>query len=1106
MELRQAIVRWSALVLLGLAAGNGFEMTAQTTPEAAAPPPAAERGQQPAPVPLGDDNLSPCRKQLDALTRDGYRPETLVVTLPDPLESHFAREFDVFLASLRRGLESQGYLQDRHCLAWSAAKPGHLEHTGMVLFRREVKQDKRVLALLTVGETPTWGVHPKALTEALELLRAIEGGKGADTLRVRVLGPTFSGSATSLGATVGDWIKELRKLATHPEIDLTILSGTASSPGNRDVILKALGCPAEDLPDCSLPGMRATYASAVTDNNTLQSTLLGKFVPRMLGKIPDGAVALLQESSVYGTSFEQQHYVVLPFPMHVSHLRAEYEKGKSGAAKKTTDEDGGQRTLSLALGTEAGSRDAIPVFDPEGTARSQDLVLNNILKTIARDRVQVVVIIATNVFDKLFLAEKLQQFAPDVRLMTFEGDLLLAHPDYLRATRGMVVASSYPLVSPDPLAARKGPERQSLQFASDSAQGIFEAARCLVGGDCGPASRHDVWISAVGNGNLVPIQRYADSPEDDGAESSTWVQEMQEMLGLRASEKPVPSAPPRGWSLIFSISTIVLALALGYVFTRLWKKGRVAAEIFELLGSEHRNGATRPRRSRLMRRAFLVFVPLVVAFPYYLLSDPYMHRPGLARFPAWATLLALMVASGFALLGLERRTRQDLLYEPANGPASKRWQRHLSMPRTLARVGFAGAVVLMLWIFYQYSLALSPDDVVLLLDRSIAFGNGLSPLVPIFLVLGVLVLWVALSLWRLRGFDDLPEPEDFRNEDFQSSVVADWRRRPMDLRKSLRVVRDAISPAGGFIDHRYAVPYALLLVAPLCYFAFYYETRALSLLRSVEPVAFDIVLSLLFTVAVTLTVSAGASMVRGWLAFSVALDRISDLSFETHDADKKTLWLEMIRNVCAPLNYSRRLIEDRRDVAFRNLRKAPAEGDLGEQLERCRDSAPDKTGHRIGAWLTIADWLGSQDAGAEESSPLLGHACELFAWQTTLVVIEIARQLRYLMAFMTAGLLLLLLMVVIYPFEPQRVLVFYLETLVVVGVAASLYVIFKMEKNRVLSFLTGTEPDKINWGRSLIGRLGLYAAVPVVSLLASGFPDLRKALLEWIEPLFKMFM
>ena len=121
----------------------------------------------------GDQATSPGHQPEPA-----YRIELLIATVPDPVSSRLPYFFDGFAESLESAAEASGYTLDRFALPWlEKGDSGHdntpswhqtLYETvpGLILFRDP--QDRKLLLLFLVGETPTTGIHKQAMFSALE--------------------------------------------------------------------------------------------------------------------------------------------------------------------------------------------------------------------------------------------------------------------------------------------------------------------------------------------------------------------------------------------------------------------------------------------------------------------------------------------------------------------------------------------------------------------------------------------------------------------------------------------------------------------------------------------------------------------------------------------------------------------------------------------------------------------------------------------------------------------------------------------------------------------------------------------------------------------------
>jgi hypothetical protein len=1108
--------------------------------------------------------MEPCQQRFDALAKHGYAPRSLVATLPDPVDSHFRREFDMLLSSVRQALEGR-YLQDRYCLPWSPAAGGapappfHRSVPGVILYRRDpaAGDPGEILAVYLVGEVPAWGVQTEALRVALDL--AADGlgkeARAAPPETIDLLGPTFSGSTRSLAVTLGEW-RDRRELLGKPRPPLRIVSGTATSPTNHGVL------------DQTLAGSGYTYRTTATEDDVLQSCLWNRFVPQRLGLDtslrPDPengtgsgnrAVALLVESSLYGTGFTKKGFHVLPFPMHIAQLRAEYEKHRrrleaSGAAQGGNDLWRRLPNLDLDLTEVDETLDAVPVFDPNLTSRTQDLVLSNILTAIAKNRIAVAAIVASDTVDKLFLAEVLRTYAPDVRLITFEGDLLLAHPKYTSATQGMLVVSSNPLTDPDPLGGHTG--GVELQFASDIAQGLFEAARSLLEGTEPPPK--EVWLTTVGREALFPLERVVIAPGASG-------RCVELAAPAPAAGAPPSLPPPRGWALVLSLVSVLVFFTLLEAIRRAGSDDPfLGIDWLQFAPRRQQGGAQGEPPARIVQ-GLIVLIPVVTAVPYLLLSGPYLSRlasvhtlEAAALFwpPSWdGVVMTLMVACPAALVvttgtlygGLAQRTWHDLSGAWASARTAEARGRWLDLRERAVRALGVGlpllavtAVVLVVALFVAWGYgALRPEAavdsmVVFFLNRSIALGSGVSPLLPILLLLLVIVGWVLASLWRHRTLDTLP-PAPVATRRAGASAPSAGRQ----LFDAIAGVRRAVDPATFWI-REYPVVWCLLALVPALYLSLYYGGKPGPLVRGFEHGVFDWLVTGLIVAAVALIVGSGLSVRCGWKSLSCWLERLKVLRLNPEGAGDESRWLEQLKELSNPGSWSRTALALGQRNAFRELRAAvaarPAAGGEADGADglvaRLRklvaDADPDNPRRTVYArtWLAIVDWIeareeagapvapAADDADGGERAPreaeVVTQARDFFVWQTGFFAREARAQLGQLMAFMTAGLLLVLLAVTSYPFEPRRVLLFYFGSLVVLGIVHSTVTLVQIGRNVVMSRLGGGSSGSATWSRSLLARLALYAGIPLLGLVTSQVPELRQLLSGWLEPVLRAFL
>jgi hypothetical protein len=114
---------------------------------------------------------------------------------------------------------------------------------------------------------------------------------------------------------------------------------------------------------------------------------------------------------------------------------------------------------------------------------------------------------------------------------------------------------------------------------------------------------------------------------------------------------------------------------------------------------------------------------------------------------------------------------------------------------------------------------------------------------------------------------------------------------------------------------------------------------------------------------------------------------------------------------------------------------------------------------------------------------------------------HVVPQLQNLVVFVTAGLLLMLLAVTSYPFQPHQLLLMFNTTVILAIVGVTFVVFVQMERETILSVLSDSEPGRVSLNRDFISRIAVYVGLPVVSLLSAQFPEVAQQLFSWTSSL-----
>lgn len=705
----------------------------------------------------------------------------LIATVPDPIDSGLAYEFDRDLEALQLAIEHDARLRDRSWLPWNplaASAPSDADATracrrqvpGIILFRQtsSASAPERLLVLLLVGETPTWGVHKPALHRALDLVATLSKSNEA-----RIVGPAFSGSSDSIRRLVDEYSAE--RADTSHVTSFKFVSGTASSRRNRATLDNDGGSPALSF--------RATTAP----DDELMCAFYGYLARLGVGRDTsgDGAarlrrVALLHESGTeYGSGFGpaaqggvacDRPEAELGFPPHISYLRSAYEteERKNAARVENGAPPVAVTRLDPSLEESAPPLDVEPTLSNK-TTFSHDVVLSNLLVDIARRDVHYLGIVATDPADIIFLARQIRRTVPDIRLFTFGSEVLYLHPSYAADLDGMFVVSSYPFFGASEFRRPPADARGTLlTFSGQGPEGVYNAARALLADGVTSlveypplgapvASVLPTWISVVSRGRLVPLEAMPlatsdyvfaatpAKPSDPAPRAAGW-----------------GSSPPKIWILGVFLSSIFVWANLFALATRFLKRrnlfahgsaavSRVARffERFEPCVSDEEH----------LRQSYYVFVTmLALTLTHFTMLCG--STPGLVADSAAATCTFVLgiVSAVAALVGAVAAfvvvfaTRTSFARAEDVDDARNRVARSTTLAVVIAA---AMGVAITVGLVSLSALGGTRAQVGVFAERATNLVGGASPLAPLAIVGASIYVWGLCQLTRIRLLDTL---------------------------------------------------------------------------------------------------------------------------------------------------------------------------------------------------------------------------------------------------------------------------------------------------------------------------------------------------------------
>jgi hypothetical protein len=1005
----------------------------------------------------------------------------VIATAPNPANSQLALGFDRAIESIEQAAGDRGFLFDRFVFPWDAephrqsdpqkkrseeqlrrrseAKPG------MLLFRGVFGEDDPMhrfesLAVMLVPENPSSGINGDAFEAAATFAKE----NSINTPPLAILGPCYSSSAESLHDAIH-----------RTNLRYRILSGCATVP----VAWKLLNAHAD----------HPFYAMVRDDDQSGQA--LDKFLDQWQ-KL--GRVALLSESgTLYGAfasnSRQSSDLIKLIFPRGISWLRNAYQDLPAAAAPGLPAGVVSPiaRLLPFAISEPTYGDDKTPSLSAAQTPISQEAALLSIANTLRRERVRFVVITSTDPLDNIFLIRFLRAHSPDLRIITFESDLLYVRAATEFPATGVVLVTTYPLFLQNQ--AWTGSSDFRMQFVSMGSEGTYNALRSILmlsaPGDeqlstdsarAGPHKydRHQprvlryedwvvdyrapfesrtrkppVWITVTTPSGYWPLAVLGDSDLTPSLASDllfSWPVERQKDKRGEAERPPVIERVSRLWySLAFGLISICTLPLLAV-------QGRLNLSNLPLL----RSFAYRPLQdaNAFGLAFFRAVVFLSLAMLCWLLAWPtvVLWRNG----PGWealtvAGMLAAMVV-GLLLTSVYDVVRRRLT------PAAVQ-NRHYRYMLIGAIALFAFWLYNWLWTFYggRYHQGFFAAY------RSLDLVNGVAPTIPFALIVLALISWASVHLKRLRMFDGTPHSVPALGMRFLEGT------RAAELAVQISLVNDAV-------ENPSVLP---ALGCVIGWAALYFVMREYT--QSLELHPFDVLYGVAFSLVLLLVMLTCSRMVLIWTRLRRMLRTI-----ELHPVRETFRTVALVDN-WGPILH-RGIEPDGLERRHREL--------LGKAGGAPLAAISDRALEDIRNELLDPAWARQDVEGASFKA-----SSELFALPYVVFIQATCRQIENLLVFLSAGFVLTLISLNSYPFQSGHVLGWFMAILlIVIGLAVG-FVLASSERDPVLSRLNGTKPGTI--GKDFYWNLLSYGALPVLTLLAVQFPSIGSFLFSWVQPLLQ---
>jgi hypothetical protein len=721
----------------------------------------------------------------------------------------------------------------------------------------------------------------------------------------------------------------------------------------------------------------------------------------------------------------------------------------------------------------------------------------------------------------------------------------------------MLLITTYPLFSRNQLWTYpfQG-EKFRLQFPTDTAQGVFNAALALLkrpelmleyGRPFGFEQDREqertppIWLSVVGKNDIWPIKILAKG-------GSNW---RNHLYGGPAVTKPyekAPTEPDRGlrssWSVSLPTLFMILCLSIGLILISFVLLAEFAPP-WLLKWQEHRIERCRIRIAKLLRhlgdavseedrqtRRIYIFALSVTV----LILSFVMNR---------ILLRVLLCNVSISLCSSDFNLKSLVLFQPIslvmltlleiptiivgivlwNSIRSARRDREIRDWLGVPLNAIILAPLLLLGLALGYSIQinlLDPPEASFFYLRMLNPGNGLSPLLPVFFLGTAGTLWLLSNLRRLRLMEEFParysslDPGSLTGVENSETRVRELLTCPST---SLPYAYIALLLVGAPCSYLFLLKLTPAIEESLFYWIFgftflfvyialalsfwrllqvWWETRNLFRRLSAHPIqrAFKKLIEE-FPRTPRLSFS-NPSTISGALEFSVDQGRQLaasaarlPASFPTPDTprDRVDDQLETLKVRVSTAH--KKLLQSQREETG---------GDWSAAL-KLRSFAQERLCQVAGIVVHILKphWGATAEPLSTDEQKWILLAEQFLAGRTAVFLHHLFLHLENLLFSVMAGLILMLLAFSSYPFQPSDQLLLFNWFVILATVMLTVVVFVQVNRNSVVSLLSGTDPGKVTWNREFIVRLLLYGVLPILALFGAQFPEGLKNIVSWFN-------
>jgi hypothetical protein len=667
------------------------------------------------------------------------------------------------------------------------------------------------------------------------------------------------------------------------------------------------------------------------------------------------------------------------------------------------------------------------------------------LSRLARAQARAIGIVGTDVYDRIYLAQLVREHLPDAQLFIVGRDVLYLHP-----------AVAPELVGTWVVTADADDEHSS--FVAAGFHDAVQRQVCELSGgfDCSRFAK-EVRLLAVGRKHFHPLRFVAPHDPD--------IVRFQTGISTPGGSPDVSAPVPRGQGRYVAGATaagLLLVGVLGLLDRRAaWNVG----PIWEAKETLVRWVGRSPALDRLARngswrdRALGTFACWIPAVHLVLALALAGRQPW-----SWGAPVALAIGAVSALAAA-------VLFTLGSRRAFSKfstWQ-----VTALVANALASAVVVL--------LASDADAG----ERVLSLSSGLSPLIP----LGLTGLALCMLLFERARREAI-------RTSFQNvaawAISSPWQGEVTRVRCHLGVGPSG-TPSALRIVLSLAVPVGLLLWS--------------GSLTTMEARYFDVAIAGSLLVLAGLITNAWLLIFQLWYSLRPLLRALAAGPFrDGFDAVPKELSRTLgLRIYMRPLDVNQlaphvRLLNG---LAERGLPVTQqAQGAAAALALRQAGTQADLPGFLSDVSLHMSTAAGAIVSALPNASLLDRALAERYvAFEVTRFISVVFLAIRSLAIAATCGVVLFFLAISSYPFRPSQPLLWGALLGFAAGVTVILTVLFQSNRNELLSRITESTPNRVNFDREFLLPLLTYAVVPLLVIL-SRFPGLDRAvqsILPWVR-------